>query len=714
MAKESSDVSDDVLNELVYKPWAAAENKINQIYNGFFKIHNGGPMNDWCYITDSVLRYEAATVSSHSELVHDRYKNNAGSQYDKWNPVTQYQKYEDWKCSVDNTEILDNVGVKRLYARAQALYGGNINLTAYLNKNLYGTNRIPTPESKETNESGYQATYIMTHYDGGRNFNLDDHIEMRVHKVGIGDWFTPYDAQFAAYKTNTDANIDATYYQKHDAAYGQFTSLIDTSIDSDVSIARRAVFARDKWCWYRAEMAFMWDARVDSKHIFSDSKYDETWIHQGVQYYDKNKSASAYCSSTTSDYDPGTGEYSKTDYFVHDYLDISRKVGILRIDNKTKPTGVPTPTLSLNAVNLNSSYSNNNDFDALTPYTNKTNQYGQTILLANDEALPKLVSELTIKNIAMKELDGKKFNDTKFIEKIYEKYLEGLYKDYSYDKDLPYVPYVVYLDDTYKDADYELSDAIEYLFEQDEGAALYNNLAKMSLDYNKIVEDLKSVSYKQVNIEENALKSLIAKVNEKNKPENLVSAVFDTIAQRDKETRSGMQDGTTCYVSSKDKYYIYKNHRWSKMDAPTINLSNDAILEYKNDCLICFEISINENGDIVYDVQPVFDICYRLRDVDGTVCDIDASLLQEVGVDKVKVQIPLFNVNEGDNRADVEIYKDKNYFVEPDKTTGIINTDNNAKYVELSVDSMGYPLYVSNTYKYSNPQHYIIPKTGVH
>ena len=701
MAKESKDVSNDDLNTLVYEPWAAAENRINQIYNGFYKIFsNGGAMDDWCYITNSVLRYDNATISSHSELLHQRSYDMSYRQ-DHYSFYEDRQKYEDWKCSVDNSQILDDVGVKRLYARAQAIYGngGNVNFTSYLNKNLNGYNLIPTPDSKGSNDTGYQATYIMTHFTGGKDFNLNDHVEMRVHTLGQGDWFIPYDGPYNAFATNTDPNgkITETYYKKHDAAYGQFTSLIDASLDPDVSIARRAVFARTGFLWNREEFAFMWDAIVDTKHVFSDRKYDETWIHQGKQYLDKTKSCSEYCSSTSTHYNPtySNPRYEEDVEYITEYMDISRQVGILRIDRNTKPVTPPTP--SLNAVNLNSSYPNvdNNDDGSLVQYESKTNEYGQVLLLGNGEPLPKLVSELTIKNIAMKELDGKEFNDIEYVEGIYDSYLEKLYKNYSYNKESPYLPYAVYLDNNRNDCAV-LEDAKEYLYEKDEGMALYDNLIKMSLDYNKIADDIKNVSYEPINIGKNTLKSLIAKANEdNNKPEKLVSAVFDTVVQRDNETLKGVQEGVTCYVSSKNKYYKYEDGSWSEMSDPTISISNDAILEYETECFVGFEILINENGDIDYEVQPVYDIHYCLKDANGKAYRIDSSLLKEVGIDKVNIRIPVFNANGVDNHADVEIYDDKNYFVEPVLTSGFINKDN---YLELEVDSKGYPLYVSNTY----------------
>lgn len=696
MAKESGDVTDDDLNRLVYEPWAAAENRINQIYNGFYKIFsNGGAMDDWCYITNSVLRYDTATISSHSELLHQRSYDMSYRQ-DHYSFFEDRQKYEDWKCSVDNSQILDDVGVKRLYARAQAIYGngGNVNFTSYLNKNLNGYNLVPTPDSKGSNDSGYQATYIMTHFNDGKDFNLNDHVEMRVHTLGQGDWFIPYDGPFQAFATNTDSNITETYYKKHDAAYGQFTSLIDASLDPDVPIARRAVFARTGFLWNRDEFAFMWDAIVDSKHVFSDRKYDETWIHMGKQYVDKTKSLSEYCSSSSTHYNPTYSNPSYEEYteYITEYMDISRQVGILRIDRNTKPTPAPS-----NGGILNSSYpiaENNND---LSQYKYRTNEYGQTILFASQDPLPKLVSELTIKNIAMGELDGMEFKDKEIeeIEEIYNSYLEELFKYYSYDKELPYPPYFVYLYDVYEDEGVKLEDVIDYLYKKDDGSALYDNLVKMSSDYNKVTKELKAISHKPIDIGNKALQLLIARANEENsKPENLVTAVFDTIAQRD-EKSGDVQEDVTCYVLSENKYYKYVGGSWSEMDNPAINISNDAILEYETGCIICIELFIDENGDIDYEVQPVYDIHYHLKDVDGTVCNIDASLLQEVGIDKVNIRIPVFNANGVDNHADVEIYDDKNYFVEPVLTSGFIN---NANYLELEVDSKGYPLYVSNTY----------------
>ena len=184
MAVASDCYSDDELNKLIYTPWASAEVTTDKIYDNFYhQTKSGTPIDNYCYITKSVIEY------SNENLTADMYV-----KYENWYDydsvklnyhridVTKKELQKDLSFSVDNSVIVDNKEMIKLYAYYQAeklrdtesTYDQTFGFYQYLyNKKVYKDN-VDIEEFKNS----FISPLIITNYVGTQNFGSADSATM--------------------------------------------------------------------------------------------------------------------------------------------------------------------------------------------------------------------------------------------------------------------------------------------------------------------------------------------------------------------------------------------------------------------------------------------------------------------------------------------------------------------------------------------------------
>lgn len=173
IAKASGAYTNDSLHNKVFVPWAKAEASINKDYTDFYKVDcNGNEIDNYCYVTKSVLKYDLNNVSATTHISYEDFEEKVGG-IPKHKVVTFDKNItKDWSYSVGNDYILSNSQLSKIYAHYLSNRGSRDSLGFY--DFLYAAKVCDT----KIDETYYYSPLIITHFGGGQDLGSSDKVKM--------------------------------------------------------------------------------------------------------------------------------------------------------------------------------------------------------------------------------------------------------------------------------------------------------------------------------------------------------------------------------------------------------------------------------------------------------------------------------------------------------------------------------------------------------
>ncbi len=184
MAIASDCYSDDELNKLIYTPWASAEVIMNKTYENFYhKTKNGEPINNYCYITDSVIEYSNENLTADMYCKYENWYNYEERILNQHQiDVTKKELQKDLSFSVDSSIMVNNNELTKIYAYYQAeklrdtqnTYDETFGFYQYLNSKKVYKDSVDINELKNS----FISPLIVTNYVGSQDFGSADSATM--------------------------------------------------------------------------------------------------------------------------------------------------------------------------------------------------------------------------------------------------------------------------------------------------------------------------------------------------------------------------------------------------------------------------------------------------------------------------------------------------------------------------------------------------------
>lgn len=173
IARASGAYTNDSLHNKVFVPWAKAEASINKDYTDFYKVDcNGKEIDNYCYVTNSVLKYDLTYLNATTHLSYEDFREKVGLETKHKVVTMQKNIWNDWAFNADNDYILSNSQLSKIYAHYLSNGGSRDSLGFY--DFLHATKVCDTKIDENYNYS----PLIITHFGGGQDLGSSDKVPM--------------------------------------------------------------------------------------------------------------------------------------------------------------------------------------------------------------------------------------------------------------------------------------------------------------------------------------------------------------------------------------------------------------------------------------------------------------------------------------------------------------------------------------------------------
>ncbi|MDO4940163.1 MAG: hypothetical protein Q4E33_00550 [Erysipelotrichaceae bacterium] len=662
MAKASGNYGEDSdMVKLIYIPWAAAEDSLIKAYNDFYHMDGEDdgavPIDNYCYITKSILDYKTGTLSSVIDMKFYAWENGFGTDIKSFRDT--YMR-EDWTYSIDNSLMVSNTNLSLINAYYSKIGGGD-NFTDYLN-------------NRKVNIEEEIPTTIVTRFIGGRDFSGDDKVSMFIKNCHNNpDKFKGKDYLKGDVTTVTSSSSHFKIRRKAVA------DVYDLSTNTATNSKRLGAVASfyEKYT-FKDDLVLFWDAEYNNPQTVEErialAKKEEGFYYKD-RWDKRGDPEERYTSSVT---------YNRTFGTI-----VSRPLGSDVDYYDTVTTVNPSNQLRFDLFNLDSisSVLSKDEIEALKVYSNRI-----------DKAESKL-NEIAVKN----GIDYEVYLDETATDNLNFNTYDEIYNYLVSDG---FVNSIISDMKTYSDMLKTFVKNNSELYSLDYSDGEITEITKKSIEVllDCVVLDKYSTSNRKdlKNIYDMSTGKLyVWNVNKKKYVE--YKASDDKIIKTDKITSAEIESGQKTPIMLEGDYPTSKSVI-SMRYIPKMTLS--------------FEIKDN-NGKKNYEVHPVFTFVPIIVWNDNSNAErsfeIPESVLSIIDIENnkgIKVALPVLQANEKDNKAQVVQYVDlaqvDNHIL--DGTYKISGSGLN-KYVLLTLKENG-PVFVMNTYHKSNHD-YSAPSTGI-
>ena len=726
IARASGYYTDDDLKTKIYTPWSESEAAMNEEYNNFYYVDvNGKDIDNYCYLTKTVLTYEPNNVEIRMHMSYEEYVKNYVF-YTRHKIVSKDRELRcDWKFSIGNEMLASSNDLSRIYAyfigkNGRMQTGPSPTFYEFLGAcNVYD-------QKYSLDKIGDMSPLIITSFNGGVDLGSGDKIQMLAYPVSrstnekyINDneggkvYPIVNDKYFLEYVTGSTANMPI----KRKALANTFNMLTGEAVTNN-TVGAAAMFYE----FYKNEddMAMLFNADyLPNKYVISD-------YYGGVEdtVLDYNGS-SAYgwpYSSSEVIYEKG---------MHHHYIDYLRKYGAV-IENDVQVYKVNGEMSKTNSLVLANDYIKNLSFtENLPTNTSIVNEEDKTkhenVVVSQKEKFEKLMESLypgkteEIERLKANNSYNIIFNNDKYVNTDIETYQAMLSKLIDFlkpntDGENENINGMV---STYQDMMSKIVKVVDIVKPENNDTGLklsdsrYDMLIRSLLDY-----------YLD---EEYSICELISEIPT-SKTTNFIYCKEDGIvyiwdgskyikgSDIDKIT-IGTIDGTVTKEVDNDEVFVFPSSN-SKNVKVTFDIKPIIVFELYFDSDIN-SISDVDDANIKYDAVPYYDITPMIswEDVGGNIHNLAISneVLRQSGMSAIPVKIPVLKLNdEKDTNALVYHFESMDQLLYPiDEYNPIIQTKNGVKYVNIRVKSFS-PFTVKNTnYRETEKDNYSFPVTGI-
>ena len=165
MAKASGNYGEKSdMRSLIYLPWAKAEKKLDDDYNTYIlKDDDGNRIDNYCYITKSVLEYKTGDLKADMDMKFYAWENGFGTDIKSYRDTYMVN---DWNYNIANSDMVDTTNLSLIFAHFTGVYGKS-SFIEYLKTFGIDVNEdIPTT--------------VITKFIGGRDFTSEDKVKMFI------------------------------------------------------------------------------------------------------------------------------------------------------------------------------------------------------------------------------------------------------------------------------------------------------------------------------------------------------------------------------------------------------------------------------------------------------------------------------------------------------------------------------------------------------
>ena len=218
IANASGAYTTEDLHDSIYMPWSTAEAALNQTYNDFYHVDvNGNEIDNFCYVTDSVLKYGINNVECSVEIGFTTHETTGIGGHVYVESLTR-RISKDWTTSINNDNILTNNQLLKIYA----YFVSNVGKRSGINFNFYEYLYNYKVCDTLVDETYDKSPLFITGFNGGTDLGSNDKITMLVWPF-YKDLNEKYVRQScgATYEKVFDNGYDAFYKELISGATGE-------------------------------------------------------------------------------------------------------------------------------------------------------------------------------------------------------------------------------------------------------------------------------------------------------------------------------------------------------------------------------------------------------------------------------------------------------------------------------------------------------------
>ena len=171
IANASGAYTKEDLHNAICLPWSTSEAALNQAYNEFYHTDlNGNEIDNFCYVTDSVLKYGINCVDFCMNVGLLTYETSGKRHVDS----TTRKITTDWTSTIDNDYILTNNQLSKIYA----YFAGNVGKRSGVNFDFYDYLFNYKVCDTKIDETYDKSPLLITSFNGGTDMGSNDKITM--------------------------------------------------------------------------------------------------------------------------------------------------------------------------------------------------------------------------------------------------------------------------------------------------------------------------------------------------------------------------------------------------------------------------------------------------------------------------------------------------------------------------------------------------------
>ena len=700
MAKASGNYGETTdMRSLIYLPWAKAEKYTNDKYNQLYKMEGRFPVDNYCYITDSKLKYQSGNVTADLVMNFYAWENGFGTD------IKSYRKSymeNDFTFSIPNNSIVDSTNMSLIYAHYLSSTGDS-----NLRQHLLDMKAMTDFDARMT------PNEIITNFVGASGFSSADKVSMFIKNCHNNpDKWSGKDFSKGDVTTVTSSSSHFVVRRKASADVFDLTSgtLTNTKrIGAVASFYEKYTFKDDLVVFWDAEYNnpttveerkslaaldnFYWRQRYDKK---SD---DEERYNSYVNYRRRWGALVSVPVNSSLSIDEDAKSYGKNESIVLNskYDSFKNELKEKRIDTYEDYLFDDTYRIYFNAQD----YVGEVDKDV----------YNQLVSYLSLEQLEKMVDDYYTNYDKIKEfidfIEDKTFIDikdeqlNKLIVEIIEQ--EG---DCKVVETLPNTDQGcnVYLWSTGKFYMWDGSKYVEYKEGKNKGS--YN---QHQSDVESLMEEYNFVIKDTLPIEEVTGKNVYLLPNDEfyiwSSADNSYIK-HETLGEQNALLRFAGKDFYSDEIEDNDKADLF-------IEYPDAN-STDYKFKYDIKPVIAYELFFKNETDIDYKIHILYDIKPVLYYKDGGEerrIEVSNAVLEQMQLGHIEVIIPILELIDNDNMATVYHFSNLEDVEYPIETlTGNIKSNELGYYTTVKPSTFS-PFAIADTYHKTNK--YIAPVTGV-
>lgn len=660
MAKASGNYGENTdMRKLVYIPWAAAEKKLKDDYAKYYHIKNGAEVDNYCYITKTVLGYYSGTLGCDLVMKFYAWENGFGTDIKSYRDTYMAT---DWNYTFDNTMMVDSTSMNLIYAHYANTYG-NVLFKDYLEKNDTGIEEF---------DDDNLPPVLITKFIGGRDFTSDDKVKMFVKNCHNNP--DKWEGKDYTRGDTTTVTSSSKYFKVRRKATADVFDLNTGVLTQGKRIGAVASFY-EKYT-FKDDLVVFWDAEYNNPQNIDELK----------ALAEKDKNNGFYWRDR---YDTSSDDEER----YRSHVEYVRAYGTLL----SFPLDLSSPSVSLT----------NKFFGAVSSHAMLQEENNPLLQALKDAGVSKQeYTDFIYDDTYRVYFDETKYNGT-INQELYVKLIQYCQNDTNINK----------MTNDYYSINDQTTPSINNLGNnlivndrEDVVKNIANKLIENDLDC-KIVDSIPSE-----NIGNQIYNSTNGKLFIWNNgsyveydPNANIASKGVFLAEEDTQQHEGVDNDSEIFTSK------FSNKVMNTGDYPCDSSSN-LKLAYTIKTVLYYELYL-DGEEVKYRIHPVFDVVPVLKWKDGGVekeKELSSNVLAASNISSMKIMIPILNLDkEGDNRAVVKHFVDLDQMENPIETFhSVIKTINGKKYSQLSASSFS-PYSVSSTY-YEEPINYSIPNTSAY